>query len=592
MERRRTRLRAMSAEEEDRDRRTSSRNRKRARYAEDDVDEEDETQEEEDEEDNEQPYPSAQNSHSQRMQENKSMRVLTVTCGNRSGVLDVEKLEKGQRCIMCKDRWFSPPAFEDFGGKGSCKKWKTSIFHDNKPLQFLFEQRCLTTTGYKRRGSETTKQKKIRPSNRPSTSSSEGSEIRSAEEAEEEYVTDEDWHAGREELLLEPEEERVGAENGREVVDSGVHESKEEEDKMEKGEMEDEDSVADDDSVDDSDEEREAKLRISTPERRVLQKEVKVIIRRLPQFQVQSDCQSNYMADPLGDSCRWPLDDHALSEEKREHASAIDDTAAIDTDSSEMSDPPDGAEEENEEESTRSNRRKSDRQTEIKTETQNSPAPGSGSAASSQDVKPETEGIAASGSPPAILSSSIGLVGNMKDDLEERKERGQEGKERQSREMGPEIQTHLDMSRSEASGQPSAPGNTSDAATVPVQRWIKEESTEAMWKFFTSCVGPPTKPQSVLAQCKYENTAASTSGHEAAQLQAVTPEKRVPQTARTPDITHTSYKVEAPSSRPSNSCDLDSMDLDQLRREKIKMQIKVLRLQEEYYTQKLKGHRT
>lgn len=81
-----------------------------------------------------------------------------------------------------------------------------------------------------------------------------GSEIRSAEEAEEEYVTDEDWHAGREELLLEPEEERVGAENGREVVDSGVHESKEEEDKMEKGEMEDEDSVADDDSVDDSDE--------------------------------------------------------------------------------------------------------------------------------------------------------------------------------------------------------------------------------------------------------------------------------------------------------------------------------------------------
>lgn len=31
------------------------------------------------------------------------------------------------------------------------------------------------------------------------------------------------------------------------------------------------------------------------------------------------------------------------------------------------------------------------------------------------------------------------------------------------------------------------------------------------------------------------------------------------------------------------------MDLDQLKREKIKMQLKVLKLQEEYYTQKLKN---
>lgn len=30
----------------------------------------------------------------------ESMRVLTVTCGNRSGVLDVEKLEKGERTLI------------------------------------------------------------------------------------------------------------------------------------------------------------------------------------------------------------------------------------------------------------------------------------------------------------------------------------------------------------------------------------------------------------------------------------------------------------------------------------------------------------
>lgn len=59
---------------------------------------------------------------------------------------------------------------------------------------------------------------------------------------------------------------------------------------------------------------------------------------------------------------------------------------------------------------------------------------------------------------------------------------------------------------------------------------------------------------------------------------------RAPQTSQASDITQSSDTVQAPSSR----CDLDTMDLDQLRREKIKMQIKVLQLQEEYYTQKIK----
>lgn len=63
---------------------------------------------------------------------------------------------------------------------------------------------------------------------------------------------------------------------------------------------------------------------------------------------------------------------------------------------------------------------------------------------------------------------------------------------------------------------------------------------------------------------------------------------RAPQNTRTPDIPQSSHTVQAPSSWSSTSWDLETMDLDQLKREKIKMQIKVLKLQEEYYTQKIK----
>uniref|UniRef100_A0A8P4K458 SAND domain-containing protein n=1 Tax=Dicentrarchus labrax TaxID=13489 RepID=A0A8P4K458_DICLA len=194
MERKRIRLRLMfdeeeeEEEEEDRDRRSSLRKRKRARYIEDDDEEEEEEEdsnEGEEEEDNkessEQPGPSTQCTHNQRMQKN---RLLTVTCGNKTGILDVEKLNRGKQKLI---HWFSPPTFEEFGGKGSCKKWKRSIFYGNKPLQFF------------------------------------------------------------EELVLETEEERVGVENGGEVIDSGADKSEEEEDKKQQGEI-DEDVPAVDDN--------------------------------------------------------------------------------------------------------------------------------------------------------------------------------------------------------------------------------------------------------------------------------------------------------------------------------------------------------
>ncbi|XP_073698647.1 uncharacterized protein [Garra rufa] len=69
--------------------------------------------------------------------ENKSE--LPVTCGDKKGVLHVEKYDNMEKCIFSEDRWFMPTEFERFGGKERSKKWKASIFCDNTPLQKLIE---------------------------------------------------------------------------------------------------------------------------------------------------------------------------------------------------------------------------------------------------------------------------------------------------------------------------------------------------------------------------------------------------------------------------------------------------------------------
>uniref|UniRef100_A0A8C1XJX3 Zgc:113411 n=1 Tax=Cyprinus carpio TaxID=7962 RepID=A0A8C1XJX3_CYPCA len=64
---------------------------------------------------------------------------LPVTCGNKDGVLHVKKYNDMEKCIFSEDQWFKPNEFERFGGKERSKKWKTSIFCDNIPLQKLIE---------------------------------------------------------------------------------------------------------------------------------------------------------------------------------------------------------------------------------------------------------------------------------------------------------------------------------------------------------------------------------------------------------------------------------------------------------------------
>ncbi|KAM7372274.1 hypothetical protein PAMP_009453 [Pampus punctatissimus] len=467
MERKRNRLRFFSEEEEeeDRHRRSSQRFRKRVRYNEDDEDEEEEEEKEEEEEVNEHPGPSTQNTSNLRTQEN---RLLPVTCGNKKGILDVEKLDRGELCIECEGHWISPPAFEDLGGKGPSKKWKTSIFHENKPLQFWFEH------------------KKVLSSDHESESASEVSEI-GLQSAEETEVKDEDWKPGSEELTPETldEEERVGAESEGEVV--------EEEDKME-----DEDIPAVADTRNEN-----------------------------------SVCEGIWFT---------PLDENAQGEEERGHdALAKDDTcvtSAPHIDPTQMSEPP-----------------------------------------IIGDIKEENgEHMSESVTQNNLLKTEDGEL--------ETSHCGEKEKELRRRAMGPERQRqliehfedcdsanneHLHMPKSEAGGQAFANENVSNTNTTPIQRGFKEESVEALG------VGPSSSPRIIRVESKSDKF-WSTSGHNVAELQEMEQQKRCPQTVQALDV------VEGPSSEPTTGFYLDTMDLDQLKRAKIKMQLKVLQLKEEYYT--------
>ncbi|XP_029944656.1 transcriptional regulator ATRX homolog isoform X2 [Salarias fasciatus] len=182
MKRRRpVRLDTSDEEEEDsNDRRRTLRAQKKVRYSESFV------VEEEEEEDN--------------CNHNTQEELLHVTCGTKEGWLDKKKLERAEACIKCEGKWFTPPQFEEFGGRESSKKWKMTICLDGKPLQYWFEKGLLTTTGYKKGPRKTTKKKKS--SDHESQESSEDSDMESAGDSEEERSSDED---GSEELKQDAE---------------------------------------------------------------------------------------------------------------------------------------------------------------------------------------------------------------------------------------------------------------------------------------------------------------------------------------------------------------------------------------------------
>ncbi|XP_056256709.1 deformed epidermal autoregulatory factor 1-like isoform X2 [Seriola aureovittata] len=535
-DRMKTRNRIISDDEEEREkenngggRRNNQRKRKRISYIEDHY--ADEGGREEDEEDNEQLGPSAQSTRHQRAQVNR----MHVTCGGKEGILDVEKLGRSEDCIQCESHWFSPSAFEDFAGKGFWKKWKSTIFHKDKPLQTLFEKGILTTQGYNRRRTDTTKPKNFLLSISDSESSSEVIEIQSEEELEDDDVLDEDWVPSREELVPELEK---------------GEEEEEEEEGADGGEAEDEDvpAVTDNGKANNVFEEMETHLILSTSARSALQPAV-VVLKRLRK--TESDRQSSCTQHSQESWCQ-PLEEGTQSEEEREHdGSAIDDvytTANIQTDTCQMS----GIQEE------RSKRDKGkDGQTEIKTETGNSPR-----SASATSSKPDTVNKPVDTPSISGHTANASVTGTQTAEHCGKKEEEQKRKE------------HLDTSSSEADVQPSATVNVRDATSNTTT--TQDESTEA--------TRDSTKPQRAPVDDP-GHTGATTCGRDEAQLQVMNQDTRDPQTARASDTEG------GPSSRRSASINLDTLDLDQLKREKIKMQMKVLKLQEEYYTLKIQEFR-
>ncbi|XP_026181461.1 uncharacterized protein LOC113141328 isoform X2 [Mastacembelus armatus] len=170
--------------------------------------------------DNEQPGPSDQ-THNKGTPVNKPW---DVTCGNKRGILHRVKLARGDDCILCEGSWFSPTKFEKFGGKGSSKKWKSTIFHKNKPLQYFLDQKRITVGVKKKTTKKTPKVTSACEVNRfmqidmcherfslflqPKIfSESESSAEESPEDTEEEDDDkDDDWRPNSEGLVQEAEE--------------------------------------------------------------------------------------------------------------------------------------------------------------------------------------------------------------------------------------------------------------------------------------------------------------------------------------------------------------------------------------------------
>ncbi|XP_041830215.1 uncharacterized protein LOC121632619 isoform X2 [Melanotaenia boesemani] len=492
MEKKRTWLRAFhengDEDEKSRERRLGLRERKRISYTVEGTVHEDEEQESAEEEKDEYKHVSSE---------------LPVVCGTKKGLLDVKKLEGGEACITCEGYLLTPPAFECLAGKGTAKKWKASIFYNKKPLQFWFEQGYLSTKGYN-------KGKRAIQEPEPEKLSDGESEIDFAEETEEEDVKDDDWLSSNDEQALETEEE--SEDGGKDEAGIENLESDSEDDSLEMLDTEDEDvtDISGNSAAQTANKE-DPKVITSTPEKLCVQKEVKIIIKRLSV--ADSDCQTNLMECPLEDTWNKSLGAGNHSEEVTDNSSAtLDDlffTSAKENQPSLVA----GAAR------TCGFKGKPDRQRGIKTET------------SSYEEKEDGE-----------LEICCG-----KDSKISKEE-------------------HFDMSISQYNIQPRAAEDRDvTSRRVPEQPLIIE-------KIFQPTPSPVSIPVTVPVHQDHTNVNA--------HLQGMTSNVCTPQTSQTPEI------AEA-SSRASSGSDVETMDLHQLKKEKIKMQLRVLKLQEEYFILKL-----
>ncbi|XP_071031624.1 chromodomain-helicase-DNA-binding protein Mi-2 homolog [Oncorhynchus clarkii lewisi] len=119
---------------------------------------------------------------------------LPVTCGDKEGMLNRDKLAKGEKCIVAQGRWFTPSGFEEFGGKKSRKNWKYSIRCRDTTLEKLIQEGHLTSPDFKRRKSAQAK-RALFPSNQ-SAGSITGSEEEEDDGEEEEKEAEQEREEG------------------------------------------------------------------------------------------------------------------------------------------------------------------------------------------------------------------------------------------------------------------------------------------------------------------------------------------------------------------------------------------------------------
>ncbi|GAA6072329.1 nuclear body protein SP140-like protein [Tachysurus ichikawai] len=117
---------------------------------------------------------------------------LLVTCGDKRGTLDPDKLAKGETCVFSEDQWFTPGDFERFSGKGSCKNWKTSIRYQNTPLQKLIKDGHLKCPRIYRRCRSKSPIVCFNSVESSSSIALESMFSRETDESSDEYITDDD----------------------------------------------------------------------------------------------------------------------------------------------------------------------------------------------------------------------------------------------------------------------------------------------------------------------------------------------------------------------------------------------------------------
>ncbi|KAI7803658.1 nuclear body protein SP140-like protein isoform X2 [Triplophysa rosa] len=123
---------------------------------------------------------------------------LPVTCGQQEGSLHRDRLARGEECIFAKGRWFTPSAFEQFGGKESCRNWKCSIRCRKTPLKKLLEEGHLQCPHMKRSKRTCVLNNAPVPSSASSTESSSGESESSAGTEEERDAADFEEQGGAE----------------------------------------------------------------------------------------------------------------------------------------------------------------------------------------------------------------------------------------------------------------------------------------------------------------------------------------------------------------------------------------------------------